>query len=412
MELILHDVICSLSSSLDLVGVTEVHHGTRVAFMAASVAEALGLDKETELDLLYAGMLHDCGLSNAEEHTHFVSAIECNDFDAHCVRGHDYLVGCPVFEKYAPWVLYHHTHWQKLKNYPLSQEDKLAANLIFLADQVDFLQTEYVINQCGTDILLGKVSIVEQIIRLRGICFSPQIVDVFIEISKSEAFWLSMSSSYIHASIDMYASFSKPKRANFATLKSIASLFSKVIDEKSHFTKEHSKHVAILARFLAKKMGFDTEAQQHIELAGMLHDLGKLRVPNHILDKNGQLDDSERACLLHHSFDTKRILQKVFPHTKIAAWAGNHHENLLGNGYPFRLKASELDLGSRIVAVADIFQALVQKRPYRDSLNLQEIKHIMDGMVLEGKLDKQVICILEHHYEDCYHLAQPLLAEV
>lgn len=407
MELILHDVICSLSSSLDLVGVAEVHHGTRVAFMAASVAQALGLDKETELDLLYAGMLHDCGLSSSEEHAYFVSAIKCDDFAAHCVRGHDYLRDCVVFEKYASWVLYHHTPWQKLNNCPLSKEDKLAANLIFLADHVDFLQTEYLKQNYDADILLGKISIVEKIICLRGISFSPQLVDIFLEISKSEAFWLGMSSNYIHESIELYATYSKPKQASFATLKSIATLFSKVIDEKSHFTKEHSKHVALLSSFLAKKMGFDIEAQQHIELAGMLHDLGKLRVPNHILDKNGRLNKNERACILHHSFDTTRILQKVFPNTKIAAWAGNHHENLLGNGYPFRLKGSELDLGSRIVAVADIFQALVQKRPYRDSLSLQEIRGIMDGMVLEGKLDKQVVSVLEHHYEVCYHLAQP-----
>ena len=407
MELILHDVICSLSSSLDLVGISEVHHGARVAFMAATVAQALGFDKETELDLLYAGMLHDCGLSTSEERTHFASEIKCDDFYVHCVRGHDYLRDCAVFEKYASWVLHHHTHWQKLKNYPLSTEDKLAANLIFLADRVDFLRTEYLKENDDADILLGKVSIVEQIICLRDSYFSPQLVDSFVEVSKREAFWLAMSPSYIHASIDVYASFSKPKQVNFETLKSIATLFSKVIDEKSHFTKEHSKHVAMLSSFLAEKMGFDTQAQQHIELAGMLHDLGKLRVPNHILDKNDKLNQSEYACILHHSFDTKRILQKVFPNTKIAEWAGNHHENLLGNGYPFRLKGSELDLGSRIVTVADIFQALVQNRPYRDSLSLQEIKDIMDDMVLEGKLDKHVISVLEHHYKDCYHLAQP-----
>lgn len=406
MELVLHDVICSLSSSLDLVGVTEVHHGKRVALIAAAIAAHLNWGKERELDMLYAGMLHDCGVSTAEGDPSFTSEIEWQNFQIHCQRGHRYLKNCSSFAKYALWILHHHTSWSELKGLNLSKNDKLAANLLFLADQVDFLQTKYLCVVRGSDILIGKQQIIDEIFALRKTFFAPQLVDVFIEISKKEAFWLAMDDYYINASVQTYATHSKRKHANFETLHSIAELFSNIIDEKSHFTREHSKHVAMLARFLAKKLGFSKADQQHIELAGMLHDLGKLRVPNQILDKNGKLDEQERACMLHHSFDTLQILKTAFPHTKIPQWAGYHHENLRGTGYPFRLEADELDLGSRIIAVADIFQALVQRRPYRTSMPLIDIKIVMNDMVLEGKLDEDVFGVLEENYNDCYVLAQ------
>ncbi len=99
MELVLHNVICSLSSSLDLVGVMPVHHGARVALMAAGMAKKLGWDKKDELDMLYAGMLHDCGVSDTESHTDLISEIEWENPNTHCVRGHGYLLDCPTFSR-------------------------------------------------------------------------------------------------------------------------------------------------------------------------------------------------------------------------------------------------------------------------------------------------------------------------
>lgn len=407
MELVFHDVICSLSSSLDLIGATETHHGKRTALMAASMAKTLRWGEQMELDMLYASMLHDCGVSYSESKTHSITELEWEKLNAHCERGYHYLNDCPVFGRYAPWILHHHTRWHELKNLDLPEMDKLAANLIFLVDRVDFLQSKYVTEERNdSDILLEKHRILDEVLAFRGSFFAPVLVDVFLEMSKRESFWLAMDPCYIDASVKVYCKLSERKFASFPMLRSIATLFSKFIDAKSHYTKEHSKYVAVLARYLAKHMGFSKEEQQHIELAGMLHDLGKLRVPNYILDKQAPLNDSERACMLRHSFDTMQLLKIAFPNTKIAEWAGHHHENLNGNGYPFHLTAAELDLGSRIVAVADIFQALVQKRPYRNSLDLSEIKLILDDMVAEGKLDGNVVAVLAQNYESCYILAQ------
>ncbi len=404
MKLVFHDVICSLSSALDLVGITEVYHGKRVALMAANLARKLNWDNSMQLDMLYAGMLHDCGVSSNEEHNHLVSELEWKDVNAHCIRGQNYLHDCAPLKKYAPWILYHHSHWRELNNLDLSEEIKLAANLIFLVDRVDFLQAPFV-NFANGDILLHIPKIIDEISAFRGEFFAPILVDAFIEISRNEAFWLMMDSGYVDSSVKDYAVLSEHKVADFPMLLTIATLFSKVIDAKSHYTEEHSKHVAKLARFLANKMGFSQEEQNHIELAGMLHDLGKLRVPDAILSKQGTLNAMERSAMLRHSFDTMQLLKTVFPQTKIAQWASYHHENLIGNGYPFHLDADGLDLGARIVAVSDVFQALVQNRPYRNSLSLNEIKVIMDDMIRDGKLDQNVIAVLNQFHDECYRIA-------
>lgn len=408
MVSVFHNVVCSLSSSLDLVGITEIHHGKRVALMAACVAKKLGWDNQKQLDLLYAGMLHDCGVSTNEEHQHLVSELEWADVQAHCTRGYEYLNACSPFQKYAIWILHHHTHWDELKGLDLSEEDKVAANLIFLVDRVDFLQAPYVNFNETVDILLEIDNIVEQVLAFRGTFFAPFLVDAFVEVSKKESFWLAMDSAYVDSSIYAYENLVNipPIALDFTMLRSITALFSKVIDAKSHYTEEHSKYVSVIARFLALHLGFSIEQQQHIELAGLLHDLGKLRVPDSILMKQAPLNPSERARMLRHSFDTMQLIKRIFPNTHIAEWASYHHENLIGNGYPFHLDANELDLGSRIVAVADVFQALVQDRPYRKPLALTEIKSIMDEMVSSGKLDSVVVSVLQKYHQECFKLAQ------
>jgi HD-GYP domain-containing protein (c-di-GMP phosphodiesterase class II) len=406
MKLVFHDVVCSLTSALDLVGVTEVYHGKRVAIMAANVAKVLGWSNEQQLDLLYAGMLHDCGVSTTTEHTKLVSELEWRDAYAHCERGSRYLNDCLPFAKYATWILHHHDHWTALQGTDLNEFDKLATNLIFLVDRVDFLQAKYVgFEKFDSNILLKKQKIVDEIQQYKGTYFSDVLMEGFLNAAEKESFWLSMDPYYINTSIQTYSIFSPQETLTFSLIRNIAELFSKVIDAKSPFTEQHSKYVAIVARFLAEKLGFDEDELEEIEIAGMLHDLGKLRVPDDILNKNSPLTEQEHAHIVRHSFDTQQLLKAIFPNTRIANWAAYHHESLNGHGYPFRLNAGELDLGARIVAVADVFQALVQKRPYRNTLTPDEIKPIMDAMVVNGKLDIDVLEVLNRYKDECYQLA-------
>jgi len=406
MKLILHNVVCSLTSALDLVGVNEVHHGKRVSLMAANVAQTLGWSAQLQIDILYAGMLHDCGVSTTGEHKSLVSELDWSDSQNHCERGYQYLTECPPFSKYADWILYHHTHWSDLEKMDLAESDKLAANLIFLLDRVDFLQAKHIgFEHFDSNILIKKQRIIDDIQKYENSFFSPVLIDAFLLAAKKESFWLAMDDYYINASVQNYSELSPVIKLSFEEIRSIAELFSKVIDAKSTFTKEHSLYVALLSRFLAEKLDFNLNELQEIEIAGMLHDLGKLRVPDDILNKPGALTPEEKSYIARHSFDTVQLLRNVFPGTRIAEWAGFHHENLNGTGYPFHLTAEELDSGCKIIAVADTFQALVQNRPYRGTLTIEEILPIIDEMVVTGKLAKPIVEVLKKYQHESYAIA-------
>ncbi len=191
-------------------------------------------------------------------------------------------------------------------------------------------------------------------------------------------------------------------------LRTVAALFAEFVDVKSPYTAEHSRGVASLSRYLAERCGVPSPVCDKIELAGLLHDLGKLQVPDMILEFKGELKDEEQATMRHHSFVTYQILNKIGGLEDIARWAGNHHEKLDGSGYPFRRTAAELDRESRIIIVADIFQALAQNRPYRVSQPPATIVHILKQEADQGQLDHDLVDLVESDLSTCYAMATPL----
>jgi HD-GYP domain-containing protein (c-di-GMP phosphodiesterase class II) len=122
----------------------------------------------------------------------------------------------------------------------------------------------------------------------------------------------------------------------------------------------------------------------------LLHDLGKLRVPDEILDKPGSLTPNERLVIQTHSFETWQILRHIRGFEDIARWAACHHEEPDGTGYPFHLKASEIPLEARILRVADIMEAMAQDRPYRAGLKADEVARFLIQLSQEGRVDKDV----------------------
>ncbi|MPM84005.1 3'3'-cGAMP-specific phosphodiesterase 1 [bioreactor metagenome] len=242
---------------------------------------------------------------------------------------------------------------------------------------------------------------------LSGTLFEPGLVEAFCEVAASEAFWLSMEPLYLNEELELLGKQMPPVMLQTAELLELADLFSRVVDAKSHYTDDHSRRVAAISRHLAAAMGRTGDSLIMIELAGLLHDMGKLRVPDEIIEKPGTLNRDERAYIARHSYDTYRILLRIFPDTPIPGWAGSHHENLLGQGYPFRTAAGEIDLETRIISVADIFQALLQDRPYRPRLDARAVVERVQAMVDEGRLDADVVAVLIAELDSCLALALP-----
>lgn len=401
-----HRAICALTSVLDFVGVDEVQHGKRVAVMAEAMAQTMGWDQVELAEIFYAGMLHDCGVSQTREHRCLTEGLVWDGAEAHCVRGAEYLAACGPLTQFAPVVRWHHTPWAELQGMALDPAVKRKAHLIFLADRVDVLQAPYL--QAHTpeqDILLHKDGIIATVRQHVGSLFDPELVEVFADSADREAFWLAMDPYYLLEYIESYPLASPLHKFSHRSVLELARLFARVVDAKSHYTHEHSTRVAALARYIRTHDGVGEDALDLIEVAGLLHDIGKLRVPDEIIEKPGALTPAEYALVTRHSYDTYRILSRVFPDDHLAQWAASHHENLLGTGYPFRQPASKISRETRIISVADVYQALSQDRPYRARLSKEAVADRLSRMRDEGQLDADIVAFALAHQDALYQLA-------
>ena len=165
--------------------------------------------------------------------------------------------------------------------------------------------------------------------------------------------------------------------ADDARLDRIAEAFARVVDAKTPFTARHSVGVAEIAAGLGERLDVGDDGVRQLRRAGLLHDLGKLAISNRILEKPAKLTDEEWRIVRMHPGLSERILRNVPAFAHLAEMAGNHHERLDGSGYARGRTGDELDLPSRILAVADVAEALSADRPYRGPLPCDEVLAIM-----------------------------------
>lgn len=383
----LRHVIFALSDALDLVGVDDLGHGKRVGIIAAECARTLGLPDAEAALMFDLGMLHDVGVSSTQVRRHLAEEFDWEGSRLHCDVGHQLLGGFPPLAGLAPAVRHHHTRWDRLADEDLDPDDARRANLVFLADRVDVLMAPHY----GASTLFRQAREVRERIQAHGgTYFHPELVDLFLDTSRPEAFWLLLEPRAVQAHLQDLLAQARPYRATVAELRGLAAIFARIVDAKSPFTFDHSMGVARVARLLAEKLGDDGETCDQVEIAGLLHDLGKLRVPDEILDKPGRLDARERSVMNTHSFETWQILRRIEGFESITPWASYHHEEPGGTGYPFHLDALLLPLEARIMRVADIFQAMAQDRPYRRGLRTPQVVAFMDRLAGEGRLDRDI----------------------
>lgn len=398
----LHEAIYSLSDALDLVGVTQVNHGKRVAYMAAECGKIMNWSTDQLDHLFQAGILHDCGVSNTEVHKK-LAQFEWEQEKGHCQVGAKVLKSASLLSPLSDTVLHHHTHWNDLKDLDLPLQTKLNANCIYMVDRVDILTLGCRLKE--PDILVSVDEIRSKIFEKKNDWFHPELVDAFMRVSDSEAFWFSLEREFISGYVSTWVDHESTSKLSFPELKSIVRIFSYVVDAKSTYTREHSEGVASLARYLGELLKLSEKSCDSIELAGLLHDIGKLRVPDYILEKAGKLTDSEFKTMKRHSFDTYNILKQIKGFEEIAQWASDHHERIDGGGYPYHRDKSRLSIEARTIAVADVFQSLAQKRPYRDALAPQEIQDILNQQVASGHLDASIVQLVEGHLTQCWEAA-------
>lgn len=389
----LFDMLSSLSVALDLIDFELIDHHNRVCYIATKLATYLGFSTEEINDIYMASLMHDIGAIT------FRDRLKLNDFEVKNAHLHGELGALLLsrfepFQSFAPLVRFHHVHWQYGKGKSaFGQKVPYGSHILHLADRISVLLDRRV------QVFLQTTKINERIKKDSGGKFVPAFVDAFLEVSRQDAFWLDLISPSMDRVLQKISCLPRTS-LSMEHLTSMSQFFALIIDTRSRFTATHSSGVASSARGLASVLGMNEFDCSKIKIAGYLHDLGKLAVPEKILLKPGKLSDEEWLHIRAHPYYTHRILERVEGLEDITFWASNHHEELNGSGYPFAMLADELSLGARAMAVADVFTALAEDRPYRAGMKKEETRQVFQEMVAEGKLDKDVVDALYDNYEN------------
>ena len=395
----------TVTKALDYVGVDDHSHGRRVGLMSHRVAHFLGWERQDRHFALLAGMLHDCGVSSTATHKKLVDAIEWKGAQEHCLRGSSFLNGFAPFAQYSEAVKYHHSRWVELPS-ELDERTRQLANLIFLVDRLDVVRGNFLMSNPPHEALRQRQAMMDTLRPHVGLLFAADLFEALGQAVVKDSFWLELEDEFLDGAIFETLSFwDHGAFLTFKDLLSLGEMISHIVDAKSPFTHYHSLRVADLTYQVGGLMGFPEERRQMLRLAGLMHDIGKLRTPDEILEKPGCLSESEHFLVTRHPMDSKLVLEALFPETPISRWASCHHEKLNGSGYPFGWTAERIDTETRILTICDIFQALCQERPYRGRLPAAKVIAIMAQMRDDGEIDPDIFAVLERNTDPLYELS-------
>lgn len=422
----LAEVVSALSYALDLTEGQAPGHSVRSCVIGMRLAQQVGLDSVSQSALFYALLLKDAGCSsNAAKLCTLFAADDRQLKQAHklidwtgrgpsaayalrhaapganlitkvatvvsiarqaeqigremiairCERGADIAraIGMPAATAEAIHSLDEHWDGSGHPSGLRGQAIPLLSRFLCLAQTVEvFLSAD------------GVEAAYQVAHERKGTWFDPALVDALDAFQHDSAFWRLLSTGDPRAIAGAYEPPNEVVLAQEARLDRVAEAFAQIIDAKSPYTSKHSAGVAAIAVTIGGVLGFPPDVQRDLHRAGLLHDIGKLGVPNTILDKPGKLTEEEWLVMKAHPAHTYEILRRVAPFRDLAEVAASHHERLDGRGYHRGLTGERLPAPARALAVADICEALRADRPYRAGLSWDEVHKIMGGMAGTG----------------------------
>ncbi len=388
------NILLSLSDAMDVASPRIASHQLRTAFIAWKLALAADLERDQVENIYLAALLHDIGALSLEEKVQLHAGFENVTPETHCILGEILFESSPLLRPAAKVIRYHHRPWNEWDE-PIDTPQVLESQVVCLADEIErnIRRKKYILHQVD--------DIRRMIFNLNGTVIHPDLVDVFMRLSNYEDFWLDLTSPRLY-SLLLHSGPFRRVELHPKEVYEMALVFRDIIDFKSRFTTTHSTGVAESAVILAKHFGFTRPELIKIRVAGYFHDLGKLAVPNSILEKPGKLTKEEFEIIKQHPYFTYSILSSIEGMGDLAEWAAFHHEKLDGSGYPFHVNEERIGLAGRILAVADIFTALKEDRPYRAGLDKERLVEILRDLVRKGCLDGRVVEVLLDNYGEIF----------
>lgn len=373
MNLTLKELIMSFTKSVDLYNFLLKNHHRRVAIIAYHIGKAFGLDPVALSDLVVAASLHDVGALTVRERDQLIK-MDVEKPYPHCYLGSYMLETFEPFDEVSRIVFYHHWRYDRAESYvPEKGTVPMSAYILHISDRIEILIDEKI------SILEQRSRILKTIKAYDGTLFHPEIVEVFETLSEKDHFWLDIDNLGMNEILTMALNHRFDGQLNLDTLEQFALTLSKFADFRSAFVVSHSIGVSEMAYHIGKMMGYSEEKCRKLRIAGLLHDMGKIAIPMDLIEKHGSLTSVERMKIRSHAYFTALILKGLPELSDIARWAAGHHENHDGTGYPENLMEDDITVEMDIIAYADLYTALSENRPYRESLSPDVIIKILSG---------------------------------
>jgi putative nucleotidyltransferase with HDIG domain len=415
------EIISALSFALDLTEGQPVGHSVQSCMIGMRIARQLGMPPDQQADLYYALLLKDAGCSsNASRLFHIIHSDEiqakgdlktkdwtrvgweslhyavthvatgapflervqtllrvaakqqqesCELVKIRCERGSSIARRMGFPEPVAAAIRSLDEHWNG-GGYP----DGLRGRAIPMFSRIMNLSQTlavFLVRQ-------GPDAAIQAAVKRAGRWFDPELVKAALALEKTGVLWTYLDSPNLLLEVSALEPEDRRLVLGEKELDSICLAFAEVIDAKSPFTYTHSTGVAKAAVAIAEQLELNQTEIAFLRRAALLHDIGKLSVPNAILEKPGKLTDVEWEVVKQHPYYTLEILRKIPGFDVLSDVAAAHHEKLDGTGYFRHWGADQLSLPARILVVADIFDALSAARPYRDALPLEKVFAIME----------------------------------
>lgn len=416
----LSEIIGSLSYALDLTEGLPPGHSLRCCWIGIHIGQQMGLDMHALSDLYYTLLLKDAGCSSNAGRL-----FELYGYDDREVKRDFKTIDSQNFLELGKFVLQHAGSGEALKS--------RVKRLMNLAAHGEELATELVATRCerGSSIALqlgfnenvangirhldehwngkGKpyhlagnaipinscIALLSQVAEvfhaMRGpqaainevrhrasSWFAPDVVHAFEAMAADPIFWLGLAEHQLRERVCAIEPESLTIEIDDNRIDTIAEAFAQVVDSKSPYTYGHSARVALYTDTIARETGLNADRRRWLRRGALLHDIGKLGVSNAILDKPGKLDAAEWELVKAHARYSEEILSRVSIFKELATVAGAHHEKLDGSGYPYGLKTDQIPFETRIITVADIFDAITAERPYRAAMPVPQAIGIME----------------------------------
>ncbi|QBJ07063.1 HD domain-containing protein (plasmid) [Rahnella aquatilis] len=354
MDVTFTDFLIGFSSALDLLSPENGHRGVRRAYIVMNIARQRQFSLLAQQRLFIAALLRDISRGAHAPH-------DCAS----------QLADIPLLADSAGLIV------ARGRQHSENRLLDLADNLDLLALH-EFPRGHYPVRAVETLCdSIGSRYLLDDMLALR-------------ELGLEKEFWTEFASATLISTAASFSPFADRVLSD-KEMTQLSALLAVVIDLHCRSAAQHSVVVAGIAARLAQMYGFSKKGVARIRVAGLLHDLGKLVVPAALLTKAQPLTDFERRQIHIHPQFTWKILSRIAGMQDIARMASFHHERPDGKGYPFHLRGAQLDLGPRIISVADCYAALREARCYKPAYSPEKSLIIMQETAARGGLDPEVV---------------------